>query len=153
MVLRERGWDWQLMPHKVAVRAGLAHQTCNSVGAFYTLGKTILPAYAQCLLRCQELHDLYSLDYIPHSVKRPRKDYQLILEGKPIPQQERQAKKAQQSLQYEFEDQVPLQIEDGHVHADDDEQQNVDLWLEEVLDMEANALEEQAGLEEENSGA
>ena len=66
MILQERGWQWQLMPREVKDRQGLAHDSNQAVGAWYTLGETILPAYARCPLSCTELRERHGLQMIPH---------------------------------------------------------------------------------------
>ena len=154
MLLKDRGWQWQLLPLKKADRLGLVHETCNAVGTFFTLGKTILHAYAQCLLSCEELRNRYGTLCIPHHTRRPTSDYKLLLQGKPIPQLAN--RRVLMSLQNEFPDEVPVdaeapqQIEDARepsVASDaDDQEQVLDKWLEEVIDMEDQALEEQIEL-------
>ena len=50
MILQEQGWQLQLLPRKPKDRLGLAHATSNAIGTVYTLGRTLVPAYLQCLL-------------------------------------------------------------------------------------------------------
>ena len=145
MILQERGWQWQLMPRKVKDRQGLAHDTNQAVGAWYTLGKTILPAYARCLLSCTELRERHGLQMIPHYTKRPLKDYELLLQGKPIPTAEPTHRQALQDFQQEFPEDVPIEFHElvDHEGGGDESEEDVEYWLGEILDGEDIALQDE----------
>ena len=84
MLLKESGWTWALMPRLKAQRVLLNHPTDQQTGVWYTTGKTIVPAYAECLLSSQRLLEKYGIMNIPHYAKRPVSDYRDLLQGKAL---------------------------------------------------------------------
>ena len=162
MLLKEKGWQWELMPQKTADRRALTHPTDREVGTWYTLGKTIVPAYARCLLSCSELRERYGLNDVPHYVKRPLKDYELLLKGKPIPQAAPVRRQALMAFDQEFPDDLPaelLQLADEQDldeaplphECDGDEAGVLEQWLEHVIELEEAMLTEDTQVEPANS--
>ena len=137
MVLKERGWEWQAMPRLVKDRQALTHDTDQATATWYTLGKTILPAYARCLLSCTQLRERYGLTSIPHWVKRPLKDYELLLQGKPIPASEPVRRQALQDFQPEFPDELAIENQEPAANeSEEEEAPPIEGWLEDIMEME-----------------
>ena len=83
LLLRERGWEWRLLPVAVKDRRDLAHDASLPVGVWYTLGKILIRGYLLCLLTCTELHAQHAIVDIPHYRRKPT-DYTRLKDGKPL---------------------------------------------------------------------
>ena len=83
--LHAGGWEWRLFPKAVKDRLSLHHDTSLASGCYYTLGKTLIPSYLQCLLCRGELRTKFGVQQVPHyGGKAPVKRYDALLKGQPF---------------------------------------------------------------------
>ena len=80
MLLKERGWEWRLLPTAVKDRKSLVHDASKEVGVWYTLGQTLLREYMICLLTCTFLHAKHGIEDVPH-YRRKSTDYKKLMDG------------------------------------------------------------------------
>ena len=82
--LQSGDWQWQFMPVKIEDRQRLTYVIDASPLQFYTLGHTLLKDFVLCLLGAADSQTKFGTESVPHYCVKATKDYNLILEGKPI---------------------------------------------------------------------
>ena len=162
MLLRDQGWQWQLFPKPIEERKRLVHPIANGPGVFYTLGKTLIHSYLVCLLSADRLREQYGFEAINHYAEKP-KYFDGLLQGHPITYKDPAPKRRLQILDADDADDAdvyPLAIqfqprllqvemdEDQEIPELGEEGQDALRYLEEMLKLEEDQLQNQIGFAE-----
>ena len=135
--LQAEGWEWKLFPKALKDRGSLQHDTSLAIGCYYTVGKTLLGPYLQCLLSSGDLLAKFGIQHIPHYGGRaPVKRFEALLKGQEFVLDD-QPPARRPALRNEFEDdEAPLALEDAP-----EEELTIEQVLEQQIEEEERRLQ------------